>query len=327
MINTCDNRKATATRPGSHLQAAGRLYPRAWKLVDQFRSARGRDLPKWPAWCFLPMAAWYAIVNDDAGGDNIPPNRGADIGRLAAIGTWRYSQGVYRFDPDIFSALWDTQIAGDMPADVLLRLPEWSLYIETPGAKWAEKPLYGFFVHLEWDANDQRRELRLLLDIEEFLLPFPVHLGEWPLQTAVQRAINESTRHIPMGIMLELPSTEQVKQMAATLSPMISLVIYLCSDEPDFGPEQKPQRPKPKRTKKGWRLFAPNVPTIWNVGERIGKIIREAQESTPGSSGDRTKRPHLRRAHWHGYWTGPRAGEQRFRYHWIPPTPVNVENK
>ncbi len=318
------NKKESISRPTGHLRAAGRLYPRAWKMVDEFRAARGSGLPKWPAWCFMPMAGWYAIISADLGGGKIPANIGMDIGRLAGVGTWRYSQGIYRFDPDILSALWDTQIAGDIPADVLLRLPEWCMYIETPGGDWCGQALYGFFVHLEWDANDQRHELRLLLDTEQLLLPFPVHIGEWSLEIAVQRAINESTRHIPVGALMELPSTEQVKQLSECLMPMINLVLYLCSDEPDFGSGKKPRRPQAKRTKQGWRLFPPARPTIWSVGERIGKTLLGRQAREPGQEG-RTVRPHFRRAHWHGYWSGPRSGEQRFRYNWI--SPILVGNK
>ena len=40
------------------------------------------------------------------------------------------------------------------------------------------------------------------------------------------------------------------------------------------------------------------------------------------------KRPHIRRAHWHGYWAGPRKPkldmpedqqQRRFFYHWLHP--------
>ena len=37
-------------------------YSTAWKLADEFRADRGKDLPDWPAWCFLPLAGWYAIT-------------------------------------------------------------------------------------------------------------------------------------------------------------------------------------------------------------------------------------------------------------------------
>ena len=62
----------------------------------------------------------------------MPLNRVPDVGLLAAIGTWRYSQGIYRFDDSVYEALRDTVPSGDMPVDVLYRLPEWCVYIETP---------------------------------------------------------------------------------------------------------------------------------------------------------------------------------------------------
>lgn len=290
-----------------------------------FRAGRGRDLPKWPAWCFLPMAAWYAIVSEDAGQIRVPPNRGADIGRLAAIGTWRYGQGIYQFDPDVFAALWDTRVTGDIPGDVLLRLPEWCVYVETAGKSFAGNVLHGFFVHLEWDVNDHRHELRLLLDTEDFLLPVPLHIGDWPLTGAIKRTINESTRHIPAGTLVQLPGADQVSQFADLVEPIISLVLYICSDKPDFGPDRRPQRPKPKRTKKGWRLFPPAGPTIWHVGQIIGKALRDTDTNNGEGEADRRVRAHLRRGHWHGYWTGPRSGPQQYRYHWLPPMLVGGE--
>ena len=58
-------------RPQMHLIAAGRLYPKAWRQADQFRADRGKGpLQAWPSWCYLPMAAWYAIVSE---GNRPPP--------------------------------------------------------------------------------------------------------------------------------------------------------------------------------------------------------------------------------------------------------------
>lgn len=312
-------------RPVEHLTAASELYPKAWKSVEQFRLGRGKDLPNWPGWCFLPMAGWYAIVSDDANAPTVPASRVQDIGRLAAIGTWRYTQGVFRFDSDVFKSLWNTSITGDLPADVLLRLPQWSIYVETPDQLFGADLMYGFWCHLEWDANDQRRELRLLLDTESTLLPIPIHLGDWPLETSIQRAIAESTRHIPEGVLVELPDQKKLELFAGILSPMVSLILYLCSDNPDYGPEVKPSRPQPKKTKRGWRLFAPPGPTIWHIGDRIGKQIREANINSFENS-DRTVRPHIRRAHWHGFWSGPKDGNRRFEVRWLPPIPVNISD-
>jgi hypothetical protein len=167
--------------------------------------------------------------------------------------------------------------------------------------------------------------LRLLLDTESTLLPIPIHLGDWPLKIAIEKAIAESTRHIPTGVLIEVPDQNKVENLAGVLTPMLALVLYLCSDNPDYGAEKRPERPRPKRTKKGWRLFSPPGPTIWRIGERIGQQIRATQSAGTTTNTGRTVRPHIRSAHWHGYWSGPRSGPRKYNYRWLPPIPVKVD--
>lgn len=313
--------------PNEHLIGAGKMYHGAWKHVDEFRQDKGRGLPDWPAWCFIPMAAWYAIVS--GGGDNrLGLDMIGDVARLAAIGTWRYSQGIYRFDPDFYRAIIDTVPSGDLPTEVLYRLPEWSLYIETPGSKWFDADVHGFWVHLEWDANTRRHELRLLLNTNEKLIPVPIHIGKWTLTEAVDRAVAESVKQAEMiGLPGKLPN-ELPELIAKQLYSAISLVLYVCSDEPEIDDERQPgthpQRPQPKRTKQGWRLFPAEKPRIWSVGQKTGYALRQADIYEPDG---RTMRPHLRRAHWHGFWTGPRDGERKFIYKWLPPMTVGSKKQ
>lgn len=59
----------TACRPRDHVVTAGRLYPAAWKQADSMHAGRGLDLPDWPSWCYLPIAATIEIVAADAGVD------------------------------------------------------------------------------------------------------------------------------------------------------------------------------------------------------------------------------------------------------------------
>ena len=49
-------------RPAEHLRAVMRDYPELGPWVDMLRRDRGRNLPDWPEWCFLPMAGWYALA-------------------------------------------------------------------------------------------------------------------------------------------------------------------------------------------------------------------------------------------------------------------------
>ena len=61
---------------------------------------------------------------------------------LVTLAAWRrwdmeIQPGIYQFDFDFMSALSDTLITGDMPSEVLYRLPEWCIYIETNGRTFA----------------------------------------------------------------------------------------------------------------------------------------------------------------------------------------------
>lgn len=153
----------TVERLQAHLRAVAGRYPLAWDQIASFRRER-KDLGDWPAWCYCPLAGAYAVVS--GGGDQVvPPGRGLDVGVVGALAAWRATQGVYRIDPDLLPALWDTPVSGALPDDLLFRLPEWCVYVETSHAPTiAGERLAGFFAHLEYDANGARAELRVLLD-------------------------------------------------------------------------------------------------------------------------------------------------------------------
>lgn len=315
-------------RPKQHLVTAGKLYPGAWRQYDAFRQDRGRGgLPDWPDWCYCPLAGAYAIVS--GGGEaRVPTQIVGDVARLGALAAWRATQGIYRFDDALRAHLLDTPLTGELPCDVLHRLPEWCVYIETPGNVVARQEMYGFFAHLEHDANTGREELRLLLDCDEALVPMPIHLGKWSLGEAVARALDVSRVHA-LATGMEIPGSAQ-RDLSETAAPLVSLLLYLCADEAEIGDGKvQPTRPVPKRTKHGWRLFAAEKPSVWDVGVRLGAALRRAQaaqqiEVSKESGTHARPRAHIRRAHWHTFLSG--AGRTDRRLKWLPPIPVNVDS-
>ena len=115
--------------PQQHLVLVGAEYPNAWKYLDEVRAGRERDgLPGWPRWCFAPMAATLTWLRTVA-----PGHSPRDVSRIATLGAWRPGQGIYRLAPRLAEALIATPLAGDIPCSALLNLPEWAVYIETPG--------------------------------------------------------------------------------------------------------------------------------------------------------------------------------------------------
>ena len=125
----------------------------------------GRNSATGPTGASCPLAGAYALVSR---GRTTGSGNRADVehvGILGALAAWRVTQGIYRFDPTTFDALWETPVTGDIPTEVLFHLPEWCVYIPTPDRSWRGDTLHGFFAHLEHDANDRRTELRFVLDL------------------------------------------------------------------------------------------------------------------------------------------------------------------
>lgn len=54
-------------RPRDQVAAIAKAYPQAWAQIDEFRADRGKGLPAWADWCFIPMAATYAIASAQHG--------------------------------------------------------------------------------------------------------------------------------------------------------------------------------------------------------------------------------------------------------------------
>lgn len=327
------------------LYAVSRSYPNAWVQADQLRQMRGRELPDWADWCYLPIAGAYAIVSG-GGDDRVPFERSHRTGIIAALATWRMTQGIYRIDSALHEALINTPIEGDIPESVLYRLPEWCVYIETPDLEWDGRPLYGVWAHLEEDANNKSHELRLVIDAAtdtsdpldpvSGCCPVPIILGPGGLVEGLKRVL------VSGGVQARKAGFETTFEQvsptpyARTLAPILSLILYLylCTEAADItGRKGAPKNPEPVRTRRhGTRLFAADGPTTWDVGMRIGAALRaayqrEETERDPVESG-RHVRPHVRRAHWHTFVSGPRSEpeKQRRQLRWLPPIAVAISD-
>jgi hypothetical protein len=337
-------------RPLAHLREYAILFPNAWRDIEAMRAARGKDLPPWPAWCYAPIAASIAVVTRGmlvpemhrvsreamraaAGGDWAPLDAWAArmqaAAVVAALAAWRMGKGVYRLDPDLGVALARTPVEGDLPADVLLRLPEWGLYVELPppvaAAVPTPSPLHGFYAHGEYDghAGSPVRELRLVLDTEAGLVPVAVILGG-TLAAGLDAVLTSGRRELAdLGLGDTLAAKIPVAPMRPITEPLVSILLYLVSEAADVvGPPAG--NPEPVRTRHGMRVFARDVVRVWDVGWRVGAALRAAvaRHAAADADGHHARpRPHVRRAHWHHYWVGPR-GDQRLALRWLHPVLV-----
>ena len=101
-------------------------------------------------------------------------------------------------------------------------------------------------------------------------------------------------------------------------------LIYWLSDMPD-AEEIREHTPLPRRRrskKYGEVLALPEKPYVRVLGTEIGQAIRNYRDKTLGDDPSRTVRPHIRRAHWHTYGTGP--GRKVPKLLWLHPIFVHA---
>lgn len=254
----------------------------------------------------------------------------SNVNRLAAYSSWRVSKGIYRFDPDLYRELLITPFDGNLPTDVLTRISEYCLYVETPDMFLGDEVIHGFYYRLDFNEDVDCYIAGFLLDTDPNPRPISIQLGSWTLAEGLERNTKDIIENATGPLTVDPNLTHKFVML---VKPFLNLILYICSENAEIGDGKKtPGFPKMVKTKKGTKMFIPGGPTVWDVGLRIGAALRRAREVERRENGDpqRSVRPHIRRAHWHKYWIGSKKLKdgvaRRFVHNWIPPIPVKVED-
>lgn len=312
-------------------------YIDVWKTVDFLRAKKGVDGFEWPEWCFMPNSTYVHIIKSY----NFDLTTIQEIENglmLSVFSKWRVGQGVYRFDPTLYDSLIKTNLDGDIPSEILLKIPQWCLYIETPGHKLDTHEIRGCFVHLEYNVHSKTTELHFMFDADDLnqgKFSF-IKLGRWSLQDSINKAIDYESHGTPELLVNQIKEVRKhrdfiLKSQSDVLRPIISLLLYICSINAEYNGKESPFNTPAIKTKKGIRTFPPNQVKTWEIGTRIGAAIRKAVEKSQNVICDLSQKgtnsspkPHVRRAHWHGFWSGPKDGDRHLKIKWLPPIPVNI---
>ena len=332
--------------------------------VDYWFAEKGKKLPNWPSRYFAPIRAWASLLQCEPEYRNNTNdlNREAwfvrELSYIAILGPWRYTQGIFRFDKTFLRELTQTTLKGDIPCEVLLRLPQWTVYVEMPDVPFEGAIMKGFWASLNEAPRDGTdTELHLLINLaldetHQRLLPFHLDLEGGSVLDMVARLYDRVMSNPLSANELEVYGDDikdvyqrykqrevrkqEYQRLSNALTPIFATLLYLCSNEPDIQslrvPGSFPTNTTPKRIKKkGLRLLPPAGPHIWLVGQSLEQKITasdvgysESDELDHLSRKHRGVRSHVRSAHWHGFWKGskPKNGEKdtrTFIYHWLPP--------
>jgi hypothetical protein len=205
-----------------------------------------------------------------------------------------------------------------------------------------EYEMDGFIAHVDYaidpaKPNNSHTDLQLALFIKGVDQPCMMALpfGEGTVKDAIARLneVDKQALNDKAKLFHGMPVSIKERTLDESLKvyvPMLNLLMYLCSEEPDMERSIQPTRYNYKQGKGN----TPKEPRIWEVGVRISHVIRkyrdeevkEIRESGNSGSGI-AKRPHIRSAHWHTYWIGPRKGvfpDRKTIVKWLPPIPVGI---
>lgn len=192
---------------------------------------------------------------------------------------------------------------------------------------------------LSWDSSLEyvsadKVELRFVFCTDDRLVPFYIELSAGTIEKSFEKCLKEYEKVVGGSEKVKAEYTELLGEDLSLVKKALSLVLYVCSDEAEIrdrdAPDWEPAFPRPKVTKGQERLFPADRNRLVDVGRELGAMLREGGvKSEPGASTGRTVRPHMRRGHWHGFWTGPRKehrDQQRFILKWLPPLFVHGRN-
>lgn len=246
---------------------------------------------------------------------------------------WRKNKQIYKFDHDLAKILSEQSIEGDLPVETLKNLPYKCIYIQTDIYKGE---MGGFFVYFAYNQPNDVLQLVLYtmngVDTpNESCLAIPINLTP-----------NRTLKDCMLAALLAVPyeevdlnrdsielASESVSNVFEKVNTMIQMVLYLCAENKDVVEAKRLEfNKKNTNVKKKKKRSGQTEAKVqrWDVGTTISREFKQMvytpKESAHGTGLGGCKAPHMRKAHWHHYWTGSKDN-RKLIVKWVPPMYIN----
>jgi len=315
-------------------------YPNAVQLADSFRRDREKFGDDYPTWCDIPTGLVTVIITGGVTDERMimrileqQPERSQTD--LTAALIWVRGKMIYRYDDTLADTLAAQPLDGKIPPEALNYLPYPCVYIERTMIV-GDFETIGFFAWLDFEGVKILRVQFLQSNGETLPIPIPITGGTIDdsilefIKLAGERNGKPGKPEYDADDILDSPFPKLI-------SECVNLLLYLCSEKPDV-PDDTELRARRSRDSYG----NPKRAAQWDVGTRIGAALMKASErktedtapvdeedseSPADKKPNASPRPHMRRAHWHSFWTGKRdSAERKLILRWLPPITVNIND-
>ena len=247
---------------------------------------------------------------------------------LCMLAQWKLSKNIFQFDNSLFDVIKKSINTkyNFPPSTCLDHFPYWSTYIDLPGSPFLipnlgrVNTLRGLLIT---SSSSFISKSTLIANSVFFISKFyeDKEVGTRVITFIISKD-NKGFVTYSLDDNLNFVNCEDIEDdNVGVLS--LNLLLYINTYLQTIYNENNnslPENPKPKRKsgKLRWQEAAKN--TVWKVGTEVGERIREYNR-THASGSHTSKSPHIRRAHWHTYLTGPRTNPVPI-LKWIPPIPI-----
>ena len=237
---------------------------------------------------------------------------------------WRFGgKHIVDFDELIEKQIIECGISGDIPMNVLRKLPFMGVYVKTK----SHKTFDGFLVSSSNGTEKHNsHEFHIVISTlyEGEMISAPIDLSKVGTIDEIADSDVSSLFKNKEDIngFTKQTFVDFFRSMWGCALP---LILYLCASNAEITSKTAaaPTIPTLPRNK---RAIAPHQPTEWLCGERIGAAIRASaqREANDPTGTGASKRPHIRRAHWHTYRVG--VGKANTILKWIHPLAINADD-
>lgn len=244
------------------------------------------------------------------------------LGNLV-IADWLVNKQVFEFSDELLQALIDTD-ASDLSSQMLEHLPfnTFCIDLSENSLKSLNKKV-GLLLISIIPFGDVTKIYTVQVDKNGNVLNMVgMNVSDEPPEGFEEKSVIKGC-----SIEKNIPDTKNIM-----LEVIISILMYLSSDKPDIRENEISKKRYRKPSSSKHIKNKPREIQKWDVGYRYAASIKKYRQQNNSSlsvnenSNSGSKKPHIRKAHWHHYWTGARGSANRkLVLRWIDSCLVNVQ--
>lgn len=223
---------------------------------------------------------------------------------------WRKNKTIYDFSPSFLTELEKTEDA-PVYTSILKKLPFTDYIMTIPSST---QKYNAMFIHIEFDGTDT---LFLVCPFEAIKNPEHSSYCQCSIWCKDGKNVIETFKET---------YGEKTANYERFLKLAIAASYYLASKNAEINKIQIPKDKRPtiitNRTKRPKRVNINSFAVGYKTGKRFETQVAYSNSQTNSTKAEyaiscKSKRPHVRRAHWHHYWTG--EGRKNLEVRWIEP--------